>query len=171
VQPLLQWKTNEYYTTCMCICRLRYPECNAHAPYCQMWLPPLYKIFPHYLINGRVLEKKLLNIKCLFRVSLYVLSETFFILRRNGRDMIKNVYWSSCKVLFILVQFSRNLNMLDRFSTNTQIQNFIKIRPVGAELFHVDRRTDMTKLLIAFRNFANSPINVVIGKIFEPTTK
>jgi hypothetical protein len=35
------------------------------------------------------------------------------------------------------------------------------IRPVGAELFHAegrtDRQTDMTKLIVAFRNFANAP--------------
>ena len=29
---------------------------------------------------------------------------------------------------------------------NTQISNFMKIRPVGAELFHADGWTDMTKL-------------------------
>ena len=29
--------------------------------------------------------------------------------------------------------------------------------PVGAELFHADRRTDMTKLIVAFRNMANAP--------------
>jgi hypothetical protein len=34
----------------------------------------------------------------------------------------------------------------------------MKIRPVGAELFHVDGRTDM-KLRVAFRNFANAPKN------------
>jgi hypothetical protein len=47
------------------------------------------------------------------------------------------------------------------FSKNTQISNFMKIRPVGAELFHVDRqrdgRPDTTKLIIAFRNFAIAP--------------
>jgi UDP-galactopyranose mutase len=32
----------------------------------------------------------------------------------------------------------------------------MKIRPVGAELFHADRHTDMT-LIIAFREFANVP--------------
>ena len=41
------------------------------------------------------------------------------------------------------------------------MSNFIKIRPVGAKLFHtegrIDRRTDMTKLIVAFRNFANAP--------------
>jgi len=33
----------------------------------------------------------------------------------------------------------------------------MKIRPVGAELFHADGQTDMTKLTIAFRNFAKTP--------------
>jgi hypothetical protein len=41
------------------------------------------------------------------------------------------------------------------------VSNFIKIRPVGAELFHADgqtdRQTDMTKLRVAFRHFANAP--------------
>ena len=35
----------------------------------------------------------------------------------------------------------------------------MKIRPVGAELFHVDGRTDTTKLIDAIRNFANVPHN------------
>jgi hypothetical protein len=39
--------------------------------------------------------------------------------------------------------------------------NFMKIRPVGAELFHFDGRTDMTKLIVAFRNFANAPNKTV----------
>jgi len=34
---------------------------------------------------------------------------------------------------------------------------FKKIRPVVVELFSVDRRTDMMKLTVAFRNFANAP--------------
>jgi hypothetical protein len=39
---------------------------------------------------------------------------------------------------------------------NTQISNFMKIHPLGAELFNEDRRTDVTKLILAFRNFANA---------------
>jgi len=40
-----------------------------------------------------------------------------------------------------------------QFSKNTQISSFMKIRPVGAELFHKDRqRTDMMQLAVAFRN-------------------
>ena len=37
----------------------------------------------------------------------------------------------------------------------------MKIRPMGAVLFYADRRTDMTKLITSFRNFANAPKNEV----------
>jgi len=52
------------------------------------------------------------------------------------------------------------LNSVDRFSKNTQRSNFIKISPVGAELFRADRPTDTTKLAVAFRNFANVQIMI-----------
>ena len=52
------------------------------------------------------------------------------------------------------------MNFLDSVSKKRAvIPNFIKIRPVGAELFHVARQTDMTKLTVAFRNVANAPKN------------
>jgi hypothetical protein len=46
-----------------------------------------------------------------------------------------------------------------------QIPGFVKIRPVGAKLFRADEQTDrrmdgqmdMTKLIVALRNFANAP--------------
>ena len=34
----------------VCICSLRYPACNVHETYCH--------IFSHFLINGRIFEKK-----------------------------------------------------------------------------------------------------------------
>ena len=57
MQPLLQWKSNEYYTTLVRVCSLRYPAHNAHAPYCHLWPAPLYNILSHYLINGTIFEK------------------------------------------------------------------------------------------------------------------
>jgi hypothetical protein len=43
-------------------------------------------------------KKMLLNTKCAFWFSLQLPSETFLILRRTERDMIKNLYWVSQSV-------------------------------------------------------------------------
>jgi len=65
--------------------------------YVLLWPAPLYSTLPHYLINGTIFEKKsFLKPKHVFRVSLQLLSEIFFISRRTERGMIKNVHWSSC---------------------------------------------------------------------------
>jgi len=49
----------------------------------------------------------------------------------------------------------------------------MKTRPEGAEFFHADRRADMTKLTVAFRNFAKVPKNGrlrYIWKMFHTLT-
>jgi len=38
----------------------------------------------------------------------------------------------------------------------------MKIRPMGTELLHADGRTEMAKLIVAFRNFATAPKEKVI---------
>jgi hypothetical protein len=57
------------------------------------------------------------------------------------------------------------LNFLDRFSKYVQISNFMKIRPVGAEMFHADgrteRQTDMMKLIVTVRSFANAAKDII----------
>ena len=91
----------------LCVCfSLRYPTCNGYTPYCHLWYARVCNIFPHYLTKGTIFakKKKLLNTKCVSRVSVQLLSETFIILRRNERDMIENVYMSSCKIPVILVR-------------------------------------------------------------------
>ena len=36
-------------------------------------------------------------------------------------------------------------------------ENFKKIHPMGAKLFHADRGTEMTKLTVTFHNFVKAP--------------
>jgi hypothetical protein len=121
--------------------------------------------------------KKLLNLKCVFWFSLKILSETFPILRRIQRDININVrvYRSSCKVPVILFRFNETWIFSTDIRKILKYKNFLKICPVGTELFHADRerereresrQTDMTKLIVAFRNFANSPKS---SQILGPT--
>ena len=104
----------------------------------------------------------LLSISCVFWFSLQLLSETFLILRRTERDMIKNEYLSSSKVpLLFLSDFDETWNFSTDFRKHSK-SKLMEIRRVGAELFHADGRTDMTYLIAAFCNLANAPKNLFI---------
>jgi len=92
-----------------------------------------------------------------FRFSGQLLSEAFFILRITEGDTIKNAYWYSCKIpryyCPILMEFEFSRQISEKYS------NTMKISPVVDKFFHhADRwtegRTNMTKLIVAFRSFA-----------------
>ena len=61
----------------------------------------------------------------------------------------------------ILSDFNEARFFFNTFSKNKQIPNFVKLRLVGAELFHegwrTDGQADFTRLIIAFRNFLDPP--------------
>ena len=88
----------------VCICSLRYPAGNAHAPYCHLWAAPLCNVFPHFLINGTIFDKTVTEHKMCVLDFLYNFFWNISRSKRNERDMIKNVYWSSCKVTVVLVR-------------------------------------------------------------------
>jgi hypothetical protein len=98
-EAIVAVKVIKCYISRMYVCSPRYAACKAHEPYFHLRPVRLYCIFPHYLINGTIFGKILQNTKCVFWLSLQSSSEIFHILRRTERDMIKNIYWSPCKVL------------------------------------------------------------------------
>jgi hypothetical protein len=73
-----------------------------HAPYCHLWPAQLYNDFSYYLINETISEEKVTEHKMCFDFSLQLFSEIFFIVRRIKKDIIKNVYLFSCRVLVAL---------------------------------------------------------------------
>jgi hypothetical protein len=93
----------QYHTIWVCVVALGIYHAMCMR-YVVMWSGRLYHIFPHYLVNGTIFGKTLWNIKYLFRFSLQLSSEKFFIVRTN-RNIIKKVYWSSCELSVILVRF------------------------------------------------------------------
>ena len=91
---MLHWRGNKYYIFWVCVCSLRYPSCNAHAPYCYPRPASLYNIFHFTSKNGMNFEKKKttpLFTKCVFWFPLKLLSQTFLVLRRNMPDMLRHV--------------------------------------------------------------------------------
>ena len=109
-------------------------------------------------------RKKLMNIKCVCLIFCTSLSQTFIILRRTERVMIKNVYRSSWNVPVILVrvEFSRQIKKKKKCSNVKFHKNRSSERrnvPCGRRdgQLQTDRQTDMTKLTVAFRNFSHAP--------------
>ena len=88
-------------------------------------------------------------------ISLQVHSTCFGRHTRPSSGVQINIKYAVLSDLMELFYF------LGRYSKIREISNFFKGRPVRAELlFHADGRrgkqTDMTKLIVTFRNFANA---------------
>ena len=73
-----------------------------------------------------------------------------------GTEKKKCTQRSSRKVPVIVARCQWNLYLLDKFSKNIQIPNFMKNRPVGAESFNAEGQTASTKLVDAFSEFCEN---------------
>ena len=137
----------------VCICSLRYPACYEHVPNCHLW--PLYYIFPHFLTNGRIIEKnKSYWTQNVCSDFLYNFCLKHFSFQEQLSEVQSKMYISlHVKYRLFWYDFNGTWIFSTVFLKSTQISNFVKIHPAGAESFHADGRTDMTNLTVAFRNF------------------
>ena len=119
-------------------------------------LPPSTIIFHIFLLTARfskkIKNKKLLNTKCVFWFSVQLSSETFLVLRRTERDVIKNVYGSSCKSTRYYFQILMELEFpLQIFETPLKCQiSFKSFQWEPNCCMRTDGRTDLTKLVVLF---------------------
>jgi hypothetical protein len=87
-------------TYCQCVFSALgiHPACNAHAPYCHLWLARLYNVFPHYLIKGSIFGEKIIDHKSVFWFSIQLLSETFLV--NDQLDALFLNVFISCPYMF-----------------------------------------------------------------------
>jgi len=142
------------------VCSRNYPACNAHAPFCHLWPAPLYSIFS-------ILSKKRARFKkksywtqnaCLF---VLILSTTFVgnishsekSWARYDQKCILVFMYTTCYSYPILLELEFSRQFFEKYPN-------IKFRenPSGSRLVPCGR-TDITKLIVAYRNFANSRKN------------
>jgi len=117
---------------------------------------PTLKYFFH-IISWQAWLKKVIGYKICFISTRF---ETYLILRIAELDIIINVHWSSCKCTLYSCQIKKNgIFCTDFGGKDFNYKHLIKIRPVGAELLHAYGRTNVTKIRVAFNNFAKAPRN------------
>ena len=111
---------------------------------------PVLQYFPYYLINGTIFPKTLVNTKCVFLFSLQGFSDIFLILRTNARDMIKKclmVFIPSTRHSYpILIKLEFSGQFFEVYSNTKFHEN-----PSSGRRAVSCGRTDMTKIIVAFR--------------------
>jgi len=149
----------------VCVYSLMNPGCNAHAPCCHVDCPILhyFPTLPHKQHNSR---KKLLNIKLVSRCSLKLVCNASHSKKKWAR------YYQKCVLVFMSrTHYSRQILMKLEFSRqfpkHTQISNFMKIRPMRAELLYAGQT--WRSLIVAFRNSVNAPNNQPLNVVWRCT--
>jgi hypothetical protein len=110
------------------------------------------------------LKNNLLNTKYVFFIFSTTFVETFLILRPNEWDMIKICIGFHVKCHLLLSDFNESLtfaNICEKFPNikfHETPHSESRVVPCG----ETDRRTDMRKLIVAFRSFANAPKNCML---------
>jgi hypothetical protein len=139
-------------------------------------------VFPHYLIIGKFYEKIARNLKCVPWFSLQIFSEKFFIILRNKRDMIKNVYLSSHSVPVIVKLYnsfstlSHNRQVLQKYCTESKMCASIFSTTFGWNIFYYNKkwaRYDQKCICprVVYRLLSSCtivfPHYLIIGKFYE----
>jgi len=143
VKPLLSWQNNEEYKF-LSVCL--WPYFSGMENVCtvlfshllSVWL---YRVFPHCLIKAQFSEKFIeYNLSVLISSITFCLYHFLFSEEFTGiLSQIHTEHHAKCLLFF------SDFNPASIFSTDFRKMlklNFMKIRPLRAEMFHTDRRLD-----------------------------
>jgi hypothetical protein len=137
-------------------------QCACAVLCCHLWAARLYHIFPHYLIKGTIFggKRSWTQNECLDFVHNGVSSTSRS--KKNQARTGQARHYHTCMSVGLHAKCRNSYHILMKrefsryiFEQGSNIK-FMKIHPVGADLFHADRQTDMTELIVAYRNFANA---------------
>jgi hypothetical protein len=157
LQPLLQWASKKYYILSVCLdLGIRHVMRMRLIVICGLLRST---IFFHVLLKGKIFAKK--NTKHKMRV---LTSSTTFVrnishskqkwARYDGRSSCKSTRYS-CPILKKLEFSGQIFEKYWNIKIHANPSSESRVVLCG----RTDRRTDMTKLTVAFRNFANTPKN------------
>jgi len=143
----------------VCVCSLRYPACNAHAAFCHLFPAPALKYFSHYPINGTIFENKNVTERktCVLNFSTTFVRNISHSKKKCARydKTYTLVLMSSTRyswpILAKLEFFQQIFEKSSNIKFNENPSSGSRVVPCG--------RTDMTKLVFAFRSFSKAPVN------------
>jgi len=157
MQPKFQYKSRKCYIFWVCVSILRYSAWNTHAPYCHLWSFRLYRIFPHYIINGNISGKKkqLLNI-----TRALIIFYNFCLKHLPFEEELSELWSKAYNGLHVFLSdfnetwFCRQifLKLLKYHISRKSVQ----CGPSMRNDVQTDEQTDMTQLIVAIRNSANA---------------
>jgi hypothetical protein len=151
-------------------CWFSHQVCKSHlfcaALYCQIWPVWLYLISPHYLVKWTIFERA--KEEVIERKTCVLIFFTTFVLdishstKNSARYYYKCTYngtWTAGYSCQILNTPELSLQVFEKFSNTKFQKKSVQWEPSSS--MRTDGRTGMTKLILAFSNFANAPKNVV----------
>jgi len=145
---------------CVCICSLSYPAYN--APYCHLWPAPLYSVPPHF-IKARFSGGGDIEYKMCVLISSKRFVWNFSHSKKNwarydkkkssGLQVKYSLFWSDLMKLEFSLQVFRKILKYRISWKSAQWEPSCSMQADG----RTEERTDVTQLIVAFRNFANAP--------------
>jgi hypothetical protein len=143
----------------LCVCCIKYPACNAHAPYSYLWSVQLYNIFPLYLINGTIKKKVTERKVCVSIFSATCIWNISHSEKRGAWYDQKGLFffmYSTCYSCQMLMKLEFSWWILKKYS-NIKFHDNPSSGSWVVPCRWMDGWIDMTKLMATSQNFTNMP--------------